>query len=243
VQQKIVLSIAGFDPSGGAGVLADIKTLQQENVYGLSVITANTIQHESAVESVHWISSHLIFGQLKFLLKKYRPHAVKIGLIENVGVLEQVLEILRKESGKMPVIWDPILQSGSGFEFHSQILLPHLQKVIEQIDILTPNLEEMKKIAGQDEVESICSSLSRKVAVLLKSGKKTETEVEDWFFRDGTKAIFRTKRISNAEKHGTGCVYSSSLAAQLAKDVPLSQACLHAQQYVHAFLQSSNSLL
>ena len=111
------LTIAGFDPSGGAGVLADIKTFEQNKVQGLAVITANTIQTEDSFEKINWIEESMVVDQLMTLLNRYEIKFVKIGLIQSGEFLEKIISLLIEKQPNVTFVWDPILRATSGGNF------------------------------------------------------------------------------------------------------------------------------
>src|ERR1700756_3795867 len=117
-KRAYVLSIAGFDPSGGAGILADVKTFESNKVYGLGVISANTFQNDEEFNRVDWIPAEKIIEQISILQKRFEFEYVKIGLIENLEVLNKIIEHLKLPTANYRLIWDPILKASAGFEFH-----------------------------------------------------------------------------------------------------------------------------
>ena len=234
-----VLTVAGFDPCGGAGVLADIKTFEQNKVLGMAVSTANTIQNESDFISVNWISEAEIFAQLDVLLKKHQFGFIKIGLIPNLQFLMKIVERLSDKNTKL--IWDPILSSSSGFNFNHD--LTELNHVLKKVFLITPNWNECKILSGEKDAVHGAKELSKLTNVYLKGGHNAEQPGKDFLFT--AKMVYpynpRGKKVS--QKHGSGCVFSSALAANLAKGYPLTKACLRSKQYVTNVLESNNTLL
>src|ERR1041384_3366717 len=129
-QRPYVLSLAGLDPSGGAGILADIKTFEMQQVYGLGVCTAITVQTATQFLDVHWVPVDQIIAQLEPLLSSYQPQYCKIGLTEHVGILKQVLEYLHHQVPGIKVILDPVLSASAGYTFHDQPLGGDWQSVL-----------------------------------------------------------------------------------------------------------------
>src|ERR1700757_2780075 len=119
--RKYVLSIAGFDPSGGAGILADIKTFEGNKVYGLGVISANTFQNDKEFKKVDWIPVEKIIEQIDILKTRFEFEYVKIGLIENLEVLNVIISHLTSHIPHLNIIWDPILKASAGYEFHKEV--------------------------------------------------------------------------------------------------------------------------
>lgn len=227
--RECVLSIAGFDPSGGAGVLADIKTFEQLKVYGEAVITANTIQSANEFDSVNWINEDEVMKQLDFLLRKRKYDIVKIGLVKNTDQLNTILDKLHKHNPQVKVIWDPILSSSTGFDFHQEDLKVDWSKIF----LVTPNLLEQEKLeVTNDECQ-----------VFLKGGHSENAIGVDKLLLGDKQFTFKPKRTDVTEKHGSGCVLSSAIAAYLAKGYPLNKACLRAKDYVTLVLASNKTKL
>lgn len=224
-----VLTIAGYDPSGGAGIIADIKTFEQLKVYGYSVITANTIQDADQFDSVNWMDEVLVLKQLEFLLKKHAFEYVKIGLIQNAEQINKVLALLHQFNPKVKVVWDPILSSSTGFNFHQD---KEFQLDLDKVFLLTPNLMEFEKLK--------INSSSR---VYLKGGHSEDELGVDRLLIGDKKFQFKPKRTDVKEKHGSGCILSSAIVAYLAKGYPLNKACLRAKDYVTKSLASNPSKL
>src|ERR1043165_1920557 len=145
-EQKQVISIAGFDPTGGAGILADIKTFEQLGVYGFGVCSAITLQTEDEFNGVAWIPLHQIELQLDTLLKKYEVEFLKIGLIQSLQVLDGLIKTIRRKYPRIKIIWDPILQASAGFQFHVDAEEELLNKILSEIFLITPNSDEAMKL-------------------------------------------------------------------------------------------------
>lgn len=233
-KRPYVLSIAGFDPSAGAGVLADVKTMEQCGVYGFAVNTASTFQNEDQFDGVSWVSFEDIKKQLDPLFRKYEIGVVKIGLIESLEVLEKVIAYLLAYNSTVKIIWDPILSASAGFDFHSVIDQEVLSKVLKNIYLITPNKPEYDLLNQVKE--------SR---VLLKGG---HSEVKDDVLilqkKTGEERIViegSTNKMS--PKHGSGCVLSSAITSYIALGDELPLACIKGKQYVEKILESNEGLL
>ncbi|MDF9301153.1 bifunctional hydroxymethylpyrimidine kinase/phosphomethylpyrimidine kinase [Tritonibacter mobilis] len=140
-----VLTIAGFDPSSGAGLTADIKTFESLGVYGLGVCTANTVQNDIEFHACHWISVDIIVDQIHIILERFKIGVIKIGIIENWKILNKILDILLVNNSKLKIILDPVISSSTKFTFH-EVSDIELDKVLEKIFLLTPNFNEIQKI-------------------------------------------------------------------------------------------------
>jgi len=239
--RPFVLTFAGHDPSAGAGLNADLKTFEQNEVYGLSVCTALTIQTDISFEQTNWIDLSLILDQSLPLVNRFPIKAIKVGLIENLEVLEFITSPMFKE---IPIVFDPILKASAGFEFHSNLELEKLYNYLKKITLITPNREEILQLVPNVSAEKTAQFLSQYCAVLLKGGHHEERLGEDELWQNGTKIVtFKATQIAKSGKHGSGCVLSAAIAANLAKGMDLVEACKQAKQYIEAFLNSNEGVL
>jgi hydroxymethylpyrimidine/phosphomethylpyrimidine kinase len=237
-----VLSIAGFDPSGGAGVLADIKTFENKKVYGLGVCTAITFQNDKAFDSLTWISLQDILKQIQVLSERFTFHWVKIGLVENLEVLEGIIHFLKNINPDCKIIWDPILKASAGFVFHKALDEERLLNVCRKIYLITPNLEEIKILFPELEVKEAAAYLNAWCNVLLKGGHGNNTYANDTLFIKNKQHVFESRKSEN-EKHGTGCVLSSAILSELAFGNDLESSCRSGKNYVTEFINSHSGLL
>ena len=239
-----VLSIAGFDPSGGAGVLADVKTFESNKVYGLGVISANTFQNDTEFGKVDWISVEKIIEQIAILQKRFEFDYVKIGLIENLEALDKIVSYLISKNTNIKIIWDPILKASAGFEFHKQVDDVLLEKICKQLYIITPNVPEALSLGLFKDVVENAKHFSKYCHVFLKGGHaEKKVGYDTLFLKEGKQFSFRPKTKNIFPKHGSGCVLSSALTADLAKGEDLQRACLKAKQYTERILSSNKTLL
>jgi len=241
-ERPIVLSFAGLDPCGGAGLLADIKTIEQHRCLGFGVATAITSQTEDRFESVRWLSTEDILSQAKPLLEQYKIAAVKIGLIENSHVLGHLLDTLTA-AGIHKIVWDPVLSASSGFNFYNHGDLNQLLTQLVKISLITPNLQESTRLAKIDDAVDAARALSTYTNVLLKGGHHpTDPGTDHLFVNTGVTTLSPAKQIIYP-KHGSGCVLSSSIACLLAKGESTESACTHAKSYIEKVLASTPHLL
>ncbi|WP_042722907.1 bifunctional hydroxymethylpyrimidine kinase/phosphomethylpyrimidine kinase, partial [Flavobacterium sp. B17] len=138
-ERPFVMSIAGYDPSGGAGLLADIKTFEQLKVKGLGVCTAMTIQTGSECLNLEWQPLERILSSIDILMKNYPVNMVKIGMVKDAEFLNEIILTIKANHPEAKIIWDPVLKSTSEFSFFDMKTIPQLRNVIQQIDLLTPN--------------------------------------------------------------------------------------------------------
>lgn len=238
-----VLAIGGFDPSGGAGVLADIKTLEAHGVFGLAVLTANTIQTEDSFRDVKAESDDYIAQQLEALFARYHVAVCKIGLTTSFAQLESILNAISHHDTTIPVIWDPILRATAGEE---NLLNPKLFSpvdVLPRLKLITPNIPEFSNLFPNTPPQRAAAQYQ--CALLLKGGHAAGATpfVEDTLYDNrGKQHAFRVARSARS-KHGTGCVLSSAIAAHLACGQSLEDAVRLAQRYVAQFIESHPSRL
>jgi hydroxymethylpyrimidine/phosphomethylpyrimidine kinase len=230
----LALTIAGFDPSAGAGLAADLKAFQAAGVYGQAVCTALTIQNENEFKSPGWVSAKKILEQLEILFQARTIQFVKIGLIENSIVLEKILDFLQKKSSNAFILWDPIIQASAGFTFHSHA--EDWKKLLPRISLVTPNAPEAQFLGvprGHPQT-----------AVLLKGGHSGDAQTStDTLFWKGEQWDFATPRVAHTERHGSGCTLSALILAHLALGAPLPEACENAKNKMQKFFQNGNGKL
>lgn len=242
------LTIAGSDSGGGAGIQADLKTFSALGVYGASVITAVTAQNTRAVTDVHPIPGANVAAQIEAVLSDIRIDAVKIGMLGEAGLIETVAEALRDYAG--PVVLDPVMVAKSGARLlpasAQAALIAHL---LPRADLLTPNLPEAATLLDQPEAQSDAEMQSQGAqlremgarAVLMKGGHGQGDTCTDWLI--GAEVIrLDAPRIVTQNTHGTGCSYSSAIAAGLAKGQTLTQAVTRAHGWLHAAIRAADQL-
>lgn len=239
-----VLSIAGFDPSGGAGILADIKTFEMHQTCGLGVCTSTTFQNENEFDGVEWLSFLSIQRQLEVLFRKYDINVIKIGLIESFAVLNNLVDQLLKFNPEARIVWDPVLSASAGFNFHPHADQSLLIRILPKIFLVTPNIPEAHRLVddGEDPITSI-TKLQKYCNFYLKGGHSNTHNADDLLFINSAQYRIPGKKIAGSEKHGSGCVLSAAIAANLAQGMPLIEACEEAKHYINHFLRSSKTLL
>ena len=241
-----VLTIAGFDPSGGAGLIADIKTLEMNRAYGLGICSALTCQNDEIFDNVEWLNTDKIIRQIKVLSGRYDFEIVKIGLIDINNSLPPVIEYLTEMNEKIRIVWDPVLWSSSGYTFHESYAGRILKKVINNVYLVTPNIDEAKVLTGNTEnPEQGITDIIRNTncSVLMKGGHAEGDAKDDILFQDGRKIAIRGESIEGYSKHGTGCVLSSAIAAGLSMGKALEDSCREAKEYTRKFILSNKSNL
>ncbi|BDS11818.1 hydroxymethylpyrimidine/phosphomethylpyrimidine kinase [Aureispira anguillae] len=238
------LSIAGFDPSGGAGLVADAKTMEAQGVYGLTVATAITVQHESVFRRVDWVDQDLIKAQISILFQEYPIHFCKIGLIQNWEVLAAITKHLLRLNPSLKIVVDPIFRASAGFNFHEEVSLETLKQWLSNVYLLTPNAQELKKIGTEGQaLMAVAKALADYCNVLYKGGHNEVQKGTDFLLEDNTIHTLAPQQKVYYEKHGSGCVLSAAIVANLALGYDLLEACQQAKSYITAFLNSNNTLL
>ncbi len=237
-----VLTIAGSDSGGGAGIQADIKTISALGCYATTAITAITVQNTVGVEAVHPVPVDFVKGQIEAVLSDIGADAVKIGMLQSAEIVRAVAEMLRKyKVGN--VVLDPVMVSTSGHRLIEEEAIDTLRReLIPLARVITPNIPEAEILLGGEEIRSQASlpemaqrlSASYGVSVLLKAGHLSEDELTDILYDKETDELLRltSKRIRTRNTHGTGCTMSSALAASLAKGETLQQAASSAKTFI-----------
>lgn len=237
-----VLTIAGSDSGGGAGIQADIKTISALGCYATTAITAITVQNTVGVEAVHPVPVDFVKGQIEAVLSDIGADAVKIGMLQSAEIVRAVAEMLRKyKVGN--VVLDPVMVSTSGHRLIEEEAIDTLRReLIPLARVITPNIPEAEILLGGEEIRSQASlpemaqrlSASYGVSVLLKAGHLSEDELTDIFYDKETDKLLQltSKRIRTRNTHGTGCTMSSALAASLAKGETLQQAASSAKTFI-----------
>lgn len=244
-----VLTIAGSDSGGGAGIQADLKTFSALGCFGTSAITAITVQNTCGVKAIHSIPVEIVQGQIEAVMTDIKPSAIKIGMVHNVELVKAVATELKKYVD-VPIIFDPVMVSTSGHQLIEAETIQVLQAVLFPLaTLITPNLDEAAILANMKintvwdmEVAALKIIGSGCKAVLLKGGHLKTTELTDLLYTsDGYKNSFETKYIDTKNTHGTGCTLSSAIAVFIADGQDLPTAIGNAKAYVHeAILQGSD---
>ena len=239
-----ILTIAGFDPSNGAGLTADIKTFEALKCYGLAVCTANTVQNDIEFKDCHWISKSVIKKQIEVLFTQFKIDVVKIGIVENWKILSEIIDFLLQFNPAVKIILDPVLKASSGFSFHKDFTEEDFEEVLSKIYLLTPNYKEIQSLYPNKTVEETLSHIQTKTNVFLKGGHNEERLGVDFLFsKEGKEFSFNPKKGKYHEKHGSGCVLSSAIASYITLKYPLLKSCFKGKRYVEKVLSSNKTLL
>jgi hydroxymethylpyrimidine/phosphomethylpyrimidine kinase len=241
---KKVLTIAGSDCSGGAGIQADIKTITAHKMYAMSAITALTAQNTTGVYGVQETTPDFVAQQLDCIFTDIFPDAVKIGMVSNKDIIEVIAAKLIEYKAKNIVV-DPVMVSTSGSKLLSDGAISTLiAKLIPLADIITPNLPEAESLCGfsiNTSEEALAAakkiSLMLQGSVLIKGGHLSET-ADDLLYTAGKAEWFCSARIDNPNTHGTGCTLSSAIACNLAAEYEMSPAVKKAKDFITGALQA-----
>jgi hydroxymethylpyrimidine kinase/phosphomethylpyrimidine kinase len=238
-----VLSIAGSDSGGGAGIQADIKTISACGCYAATAITAITIQNTLGVHDVMKIPAEIVEKQISDVLDDIGADAIKIGMLTDEAVVEAVSRQLRRHAD-IPVVIDPVMVSTSGRQLIDTTAI-HVMKsqLLPLATIITPNIPEAEilldmSIKNKEDMQKAVCRLSTEyhTSVLLKGGHLEGDTLVDLFY-DGTLMELPSMRIYSPNTHGTGCTLSSALASMIARKEPIDEAVRHAKDYVtHAII-------
>ncbi|WP_264526293.1 hydroxymethylpyrimidine/phosphomethylpyrimidine kinase [Flavobacterium sp. N502536] len=241
--RPIALSIAGFDPSGGAGVLADIKTFEQHQVTGFAILTANTIQTENEFIEIQWTPLNFVIRTVETFFERYEISAVKIGIVPSLNYLNQILSVIKQLSPDTLIVWDPVLKSTTQFEFTSLDDRFDLNEILSKINLITPNYNEIELlfpgfITNQPGLQNEIPT-----NILLKGGHHPSTTGTDRLFLKDEITDLLPSDKKCFEKHGSGCVLSAAIASNLAWNQPLKEACRNAKIYIEKYLNSTSTLI
>jgi hydroxymethylpyrimidine/phosphomethylpyrimidine kinase len=238
----VALTIAGSDPSGGAGLQADLKTFHQFGVYGEAVVTLITVQNTRGVERVEILSPDLVRQQIRAVIEDIPPQAAKTGALGN----RQMVEAVADAAGRFnfPLVVDPVMISKNGVR-----LTDNVEFLIPCAFLLTPNLEESSVLAGfpVNDVPSMRLAAEKLVAlgaanVLVKGGHLRGDAIDVLYLRDGGLREFTAARIDTPHTHGTGCTYSAAITAELAKGTLLVEAVERAKAFVTEAIRTNPRL-
>ncbi len=245
--RPVALTIAGSDPSGGAGIQADLKTFHQFGVYGMSVLTLVTVQNTQRVSAVETLAPDLLRGQFEAVMEDIPPQAIKTGALGTAENIRVIAECLRKS--QVPLVVDPVMISKHG----TRLMAPDADQVLfstlfAQAFLITPNLPEAAALTGiavTDEQsmraagQRLCGMGPK--AVLVKGGH-LEGQAVDILYHEGRFRTFTAPREQTQNTHGTGCTFSAAITAELAKGRDLEAAVDTAKRFISAAIATQPGL-
>lgn len=243
-----VLSVAGSDSSGGAGVQADLLTFANRGVWGTTAFTALTAQNPNRVSAVHAVPAKFLKAQLETVAETYQISAMKTGMLGSKSAIETIVEF-HKNHGNIQLVVDPVMIATSGAKLLPNSAMGALtKKLFPRATLITPNLDEAEKLLGApagttlDEFVASAIRLFEKfnTAILLKGGHATGTQIVDILVEpNGNVSLFKHKRVKNINTHGSGCTLSAAITAELAKGKNLCDAVQNAIEYLQSAMKNS----
>lgn len=240
----LVLCLSGHDPTGGAGLHADIEAIAANGGHALSLITAHTVQDTQNVSRVLPVAPALLAQQLAALMGDCRIAALKIGLLGDAEQLPTILEAIR--TLRVPVVLDPVLRAGGGSNLASAALMAALQEqLLPQVTLLTPNAAEARRLAPNSATLDDCAQrlLATGCAnVLITGGDEPDAEVTNrWYRANHAPVTYRWPRLPETF-HGAGCTLASACAALLARGLVMAEALEQAQRYTQRTLEDARTI-
>ena len=236
----VILSIAGSDCSGGAGIQADIKTISALSGYAASVITSVTVQNTLGVQTICSLPSEIVGGQLEAVMEDLQPDAIKIGMINDAQIVSMIASCIRKYS-PAHVVYDPVMLSTSGKELMTNETLEEIKEnLLPLVTLVTPNIDEAMvltniRIENIEDMHEAGEILVDKYHTnfLIKGGHLAGYNVYDMLLlTDHTYHIYQHAKIKSKNLHGTGCTLSSAIATNLANGFAMNEAVQHAEEYI-----------
>lgn len=237
-----VMSIAGFDPSSGAGISADLKTFEATGSYGLGVCSGVTFQNEVTYQGTHWMTFEEIRQQCILQFDRHLPEYLKIGLIENFITLNLLTDWIGRTYPGIKIIWDPVLGATAGYTFHTDDSVLS-DSILKRLYLITPNTVELRRLFGTEDPDMLQNIAGKyRLNILWKGGHNEGEEVTDCLICPSDISRFTVSRRRYG-KHGTGCILSAAVVSALAQGKTLEEACNQAQLYVVKAIESNNSML
>lgn len=243
-----VLSIAGSDCSGGAGIQADIKTIAAHGMYAMTVITALTAQNTTGVYGVLEADKDFVARQIDCVFQDIRPDAVKVGMVANAQIIAAIADKLEEYEAKNIVV-DPVMVSTSGGSLLNEDAVEALKtRLLPLADVITPNIPEAECLSGvsiqsNGDMERAAEQISLfcRSAILIKGGHQ-EYRADDLLYYEDCPIWFPGRKVDNPNTHGTGCTLSSAIACNLAKGLILEEAVFRAKKYLTGALLAGLNL-
>ena len=241
--RKNILVIGGHDPSGGAGIQADIESISSAGCRAVSIITTLTTQNSNTVQAMLPQTAEQLKQQLQFLLEDIPVAACKIGLLGDASQVRVIADALSEQA--LPVVLDPVLRSGSGVELATQDLIQALlHELIPLATVITPNSDEARRLTGCEKLQDAAASLLDKGAgsvLITGTDEDTEEVINQLFPGDGQHHTFRWPRLPHTY-HGSGCTLAARLTAELSMQTELVTAVEKAQDYTWHSLEKAEKV-
>ncbi|HEM3598111.1 TPA: bifunctional hydroxymethylpyrimidine kinase/phosphomethylpyrimidine kinase [Streptococcus suis] len=245
----VALSIAGTDPTGGAGVMADLKSFQARSVYGMAVVTSVVAQNTKGVQLIRHLDQEILEEQLKSVSQDIVPDAIKTGMLAQVETIELVASYLAEQ--KCPYVLDPVMVATSGDRLIEENAIQALKtKLLPLATIITPNLPEAEVLVGrtlksENDIMNAGRWIRKELGVknvVIKGGHLANVASDYLFLEDGEVRIISAARIATNHTHGTGCTYAAVITAELAKGRTVAQAVETAKRFITEAIQTAPEL-
>ena len=239
---KIALTIAGSDSSGGAGIQADLKTFESFGVFGTSAITVLTAQNTQGVQGIYPVSAEFIKKQIESVMNDFDVAVVKIGMLLNTQIIQVVKDFIKELD--IPVILDPVCISKAGAKLLEDDAIEQLHTLFEYATLITPNQYEAKELFGyefgdSDSLQKVFACPTKVVIKTQKMQMNEEFKSVDMMFEGRNKSTFISDFIDSDALHGTGCSYSSAIAANIALGKPLEEAIMCAKDFIYNAIKNA----
>ena len=244
----VALTIAGTDPSGGAGIMADLKSFQARDVYGMAVITSLVAQNTRGVQLIEHVSSEMLKAQLESVFSDILPQAVKTGMLATTEIMEIIQPYLKRLD--CPYVLDPVMVATSGDTLIDTSARQYLKtNLLPLATIITPNLPEAEEIVGfsikdQEDMQKAGRLILKEFgpqSVVIKGGH-LEGGAKDFLFTKDEEFVWESPRIQTCHTHGTGCTFAAVITAELAKGKTLYQAVDKAKAFITRAIQDAPGL-
>lgn len=246
MSKACVLVFAGLDPSGGAGVQADIEAIAAMGAHALTIVTTLTVQDNDHVQAVHAVDTDILREQIRVLCEKFTIAAIKIGItgsVENATLIAETIKRLRQHTPDLPVVLDPVLASGNGDSLAREDAVSMMRPLQSLATLITPNLPEATRLCdGETSLAAQAAHLLKDTPhVLIKGGHGEGDEIINTWFNASNEQSWHWPRLAGGF-HGSGCTLASAIAACLATGLEMPQALAAAQTWVQAALTSAYSI-
>ncbi len=245
-QPAVVLCLSGHDPSGGAGIQADIEAIAAQGCHAATVVTCLTLQDTRNVQELIPVSRELFIRQVRLICQDYAIAAIKIGLLGSPAIAQAVAELLDELSGKgssVPVVLDPVLAAGGGAELSQQQLLTEINQLLPRISLLTPNRQEARRLAGTEHIADAANRILAagcRAVLVTGADESDEHTVVNQLYQPYQNHQWQYPKLAG-EYHGSGCTLAAGIAARLALGEPLQQALTVAQDYTLQTLRQATN--
>jgi len=238
---KVVLSIAGSDSSGGAGIQADLKTFEAFSVFGCSVITVLTAQNTTGVKSISEVSSSFVKEQLEMVFEDFEVDAIKIGMLFSNEIIDIIRDFIKDLD--IPIVLDPVFISKAGSTLLSSDAILNMKTLFDYVTIITPNMFESKSLFDYDfnNSEAINKIKNLKCATIIKNNIENDKSI-DILYSNKEITKFETPLLQSRNTHGTGCSFSSAIAANLALGKDLTQAIDISNKFIYEAIKNAPNL-